>query len=349
MLGLALAAVLLAPYADPAVHLTFADPRIRESSGLVAASRADGVLFTHNDSGDVARFFAVGGDGQTLATYVLPGQDARDWEDIARGPDEQGRSSLWLGDIGDNSSTRDRGILVHRVPEPDPAAGDQELDPTSFRLVYPDRPRDAEALLVDPRDGRLYVVAKAVFGDTRVFAAPERLDPDGRNELEQVAAISLRATGTPGGPDLGQVVQVLVTAGDVSPDGDRVALRTYTDLYEWQVPGEGLAAAFDEEPVVTPLPPTAQGEGLAYTRDGGAVLTSTEGEGAPVHRLVRAAQASPSATPVPQRVDRSGRDWVPPAIAAGSLLLALGVVGALLAERRAARRRRRRQGSADAL
>ena len=340
MLDLALAAAL---YGDPTVAFSFADPRISESSGL-AGSSAPGLVFTHNDSGDEARFFAVGEDGRTRTTYVLPGVQARDWEDIARGPDEQGRSSLWIGDIGDNGAERDRGILVHRVLEPGPS--DQEAvttePPTSFRLRYPDGPRDAEGLVVHPRTGRLYVVTKPLGGPAEVYAAPQPLDPDGPNVLEPVAEARVDGTGTPGGPGIGSLAQLLVTAADISPDGSRVAVRTYTDLYEWSVAGDDVAGAFAGEPVVTPLPPTEQGEGLAYTADGTAVLVSSEGVGAPVHRLVRSRPAdspaprpSPRVTASPEQPADAAYDPQWPWVVAGGTLLA-----GLLAVRGITRRRR---------
>ena len=330
--------------AAAAVLFSFADPRISESSGLASAT-TPGIVFTHNDSGDEPRFFAVDGQGETVTTYVLPVPQARDWEDMARGPDEQGRSSLWLGDIGDNSATRERGVLVHRVREPVPDGRERVTteQPASFRLRYPDGPGDAEALLVHPRTGRLYVVSKPLAGPAKVYAGPERLDADGPNALALVAEVDLEATGTPGGPGIGGLAQLLVTAGDISPDGTRVALRSYTDVYEWAVDGDDVAAAFRGTPSVTPLPETRQGEGLAYTADGTALLLSTEGEGAPVHRVPSAAQvgAEPTAEPTavpgaePPPVDRvaESRRW--PLVAGGGLLVA-----ALLVVRGAVRRRR---------
>ena len=320
MLALILAAAV---YVDPAVAFAFEDPRITESSGLASAS-TDGIVFTHNDSGDAARFFAVDvATGETRTVYELPGVQARDWEDMARGPDESGRSSLWLGDIGDNNARRDRGLLVHRIPEPRPTDRERVTTeaPVSFRLRYADGPRDAEALLVHPRTGRLYVVTKPLSGGARVYAAPEQLDPDDPNALTLVAEVELERTGTAGGPGIGSLAQRLVTAGDISPDGRRVALRTYTDVYEWAVEGEDVAGAFEGDPEISPLPETFQGEGLAYTSDGTALLTSTEGERAPVHRLVR--QAPP--TPESEREER--RRW-PYAVAGGVLALLLVVRGA---------------------
>ena len=325
MLALLLAATVLA---DPTVAFALQDPRITESSGL-ASSSTPGIVFTHNDSGDEPRFFAVDDQGRTRTTYTLPIPQARDWEDMARGPDEQGRSSLWFGDIGDNNATRDLGLLVHRIPEPEPTSRETVTTepPASFRLRYPDGPGDAEALLVHPRTGRLYVVTKPLAGPAKVYAAPEALDPDAPNELALVAEVDLEPTGTEGGPGIGALAQLLVTAGDISPDGRHVALRTYTDVYEWPLQGDDVAAAFDQRPTVTPLPPTRQGEGLAYTGDGTAVLVSTEGAAAPVHRLTRVQQPQrPAPTVQPER------RW--------PLLLGAAVLAALLVVRGAVRRRR---------
>ena len=319
-----------------AVLFSFADPRISESSGLATAS-TPGIVFTHNDSGDEPRFFAVDERGKTLATYTLPIPQARDWEDMARGPDEQGRNSLWLGDIGDNSATRERGILVHRVLEPVPGARERVTteQPASFRLRYPDGPGDAEALLVHPRTGRVYVVSKPLAGPAKVYAAPPRLDAGGPNALALVAEVDLEATGTPGGPGIGGLAQLLVTAGDISPDGTRVALRSYTDLYEWTVEGDDVAAAFRGTPTVTALPETRQGEGLAYTADGSALLVSTEGESAPVHRVPSAVEPVVEAAGERPPVDRVAEQRRWPLVAGGGLAVAV-----LLVVRGAVRRRR---------
>ena len=309
-----------------AVAFVLADPRITESSGLATASAGE-LVYTHNDSGDDGRFFAVGPDGRTRTAYVLPGVEPRDWEDMARGPDEQGRSSLWLGDIGDNNAVRENGLLVHRVLEPEPTEREEVTTepPTSFRLRYADGPGDAETLLVHPRTGRLYVVTKPLAGTARVYAAPERLDPGAPNLLEQVAEAPTQATGTPGGPGIGTLANYLVTAGDIAPDGSRVALRTYTDVYEWTVPGDDVAAAFDGEPTVTPLPEQRQGEGLAYTPDGEAVLLSSEGAGSEVLRVALTRQADePAARPEAEAAEPDEPlPW-------GAIAAAAGVVAVLL-------------------
>jgi hypothetical protein len=288
------------------VFCDLADPRIAEASGIVASSTFEDVLYTHNDSGDTARFFAIDRSCRTRATFVLGGVQARDWEDISRGPGH----TLWLGDIGDNSGTRVNGLLVHRVQEPAPAEGEVRLTATSYRLRYPDGPHDAEALLVQPRTGQVLIVTKGFAGAT-VYAAPLPLHAAKPNILAEVGHVSVPQ----------------VTAGDISADGSRVVLRNYTAAYEWSVKGDDVAGALEGEPTRIPLPRSPQGEAITYDRDGRSLIVTSEGVGAAVQSVDRVAAAS--ATPRPARTPRSS-PWpraAAVAVAGALLLLAVGLVG----------------------
>ena len=308
MLALLLAGVLSAGGYDGGTTLcTLRDARIGEASGLEASAVYDDVLYAHNDSGDTARFFAIGRSCRTQATYVLKGVQARDWEDISRGP----RNTLWLGDIGDNSSTRERGILIHRVPEPKPATGTVEMPSVAFRFVYADGPHDAEALLVHPRTGQVMVVTKG-FGGGALYAAPLPLQAAKPNVLQRVARVSI--------PE--------VTAGDISPDGSRVVLRNYAAAYEWDVQDGDVAAAMKEEPTRIPLPRSAQGEAITYSHDGRSLIVTSEGAGAAVQVLSRSVVASPTPSSRTRSVSASHRpDVLTVAVVAAALLLLAGLVG----------------------
>jgi hypothetical protein len=284
------------------------DARITEASGLVASAAYDDVLYTHNDSGDTARFFAIDRNCRTHATFVLSGVQARDWEDISRGP----AGTLWIGDIGDNAATRERGILVHRVEEPGPREGEVRIPSTAYRLRYPDGPHDAEALLVHPRSGQLLIVTKG-FGGGVVYVAKLPLSASAPNVLRAAGRVSV--------PE--------VTAGDISPDGSRVVLRNYTAAYEWDVKGGDVVAALKGEPTRIPLPRSPQGEAITYSRDGTSLIVASEGVGAPVQELRRAAQASPSS---PSRRAGGGTSGhrtpaLPAAVIGAGLLLVLGLIG----------------------
>jgi hypothetical protein len=255
-----------------------ADP-VTELSGLAASRRTDGILWAHNDSGDSARVFAVGADGSDRGQYTLGGAGAVDWEDVAVGPGpDPGVSYLYVGDVGDNAAARS-SVQVYRVAEPPvPTTGGPPAPQTltgvaRLTLTYPDGPHDAEALLVDPISGDLLLVTKALSGAATVFRAPANLADGSTTALTQVAALSL---------GLG----AMVTAADVTPAGDVVALRTYFSVALFPRPAGGsLAAAFAEAPCAGAVASESQGEALAFTADGRAYVTASEGSHPPLHRF----------------------------------------------------------------
>lgn len=225
----------------------FTDPEIVESSGLVARS---GLVVTVNDSGDGNRIFVVDPvSGGTVGTTRWQG-DARDIEALAPADEDH----VFVGDIGDNMAGRDR-IQVARVPF---GLGERELTAETFDLAYTDGPHDAEALLVHPTTGRLYVVSKEFIG--RIYAAPEQLDAEGTGELTPVDEV------------LG-----IVTDGAFWPDGEHLVLRNYTQAAVYTWPELDRIALLD-------LPPQQQGEGIAVSEDG-EVLLSSEGQEAEVLRV----------------------------------------------------------------
>jgi hypothetical protein len=84
----------------------------------------------------------------------------------------------------------------------------------------------------------------------------------------------------------------MVTGGAVAADGRLLVLRTYTDAYVWPAPDGDLEAALRTgDPRRIPLPATPQGEGVAVSPDGRALLTSTEGLPGRVHEVPLGAAA----------------------------------------------------------
>lgn len=271
-------------YQPAALLFTFQDASIVESSGLASSSQP-GVLFTHNDSGDRARFFAVGPDGSRLAAFELAGAAAIDWEDMARGPGRDGGPALFFADIGDNSHVH-AFVTVYEVPEPVILESSTTpvviTDVIRHMLVYEDLSRpDAETLLVDPSAyGRFAIVTKDGDGASRVY---ETTDEPG--EVVRV----VRSTTT---IDFAAWAPIIVepgvsaTGGAIAPDRSRVVVRTYWYAFEWQLgPGTTLASAFAQAPAVITLPETVQGEAITYSMDSADLLTSSEGANAPVHIL----------------------------------------------------------------
>lgn len=254
---------------DVDVELTFRDPEIVESSGLLVR---DGLVLTVNDSGDTGRVFAVDpATGETVGVTYWS-EESFDVEALAPGPD----TTVWVGDIGDNDEVRE-SISVTRVPV---GRGDRTVDEESYELVYPDGPANAETLLAHPGTGRLYVATKDAFGG-ELLEAPEQLTADEPNRLSP----------------LGHVLPI-ATDGAFFPDGRHLVLRDYSRAVVYSFPGLVEIANFQ-------LPSQEQGEGIAVEADG-TVHISTEGQYTDVLRVplpegVRRAVASqdpsPPATP----------------------------------------------------
>ncbi|TNE91333.1 MAG: hypothetical protein EP330_05515 [Deltaproteobacteria bacterium] len=240
------------------------DGRLDEVSGLATHG---GLRWVHNDSGDVARFFALDATtGKTRATYELRGVEAYDWEDLDLYQAPDGAWQLFLGDIGDNMEVRDT-VQVHRVTLPD-GTESATVDATTWTLRYPDGAHNAESLMVDPRTGELWIVTKHKKGQSAFFSAQL---PDGPGEVELVQR------GTYVFPHESRGTE-LTTAGTFSPDGSQFVLRTYTHAWIWDRGDASVAEALTAKPCRMKLRTEAQGESIAWDETG--LLTVSEGTGA---------------------------------------------------------------------
>ena len=81
---------------------------ILEASGIASSRFNQNILWTHNDSGDENRIFAMDINGNHVGEFLLNNIENRDWEDIAIGPGPmEGVDYIFVGDIGDNRSEND--------------------------------------------------------------------------------------------------------------------------------------------------------------------------------------------------------------------------------------------------
>ena len=240
---------------------------INEASGLAASSLNSGVLWTHNDSGDSTRVFAMTVHGHDLGDFYLEGTSARDWEDIAVGSGpEQGVSYIYVGEIGDNAAVY-QTKRIYRVPEP---RVDSSVSPTSHSLSgvetityrYPDGPRDAEALMVDPLTRDLIIVSKRE-ASVRVYRLPYPQATDSTITLEHIATLDSIT---------------FITGGDISVDGTEILLKNYAAVYYWgrEDKNESIAKLFQRKPSRLPYTPEPQGEAIAWSPDGLGYYTVSE-------------------------------------------------------------------------
>jgi hypothetical protein len=254
-----------------------ATSQINEASGLVASQNQTDVLWVHNDSGDSARLFAISATGALRASYRLTGVSAVDWEGLALGPGPvAGESYLYIGDIGDNALGR-TAIQVHRLVEPlldqrwsDPPTLDIAAAET-FVLVYPQGPRNAETLLVDPWTADILIVTKDGSHPSEIYRAPAP------HAAGAPIALALVGTLAFGQGSLGKGGDRLATGGDVSSDGREVLIRTYSSAFLFRrSAGQSLAQALAADPCPLSLIAEPQGESLAFTPDGQGFYTLSE-------------------------------------------------------------------------
>ena len=266
----------IAATADPAAGWRTAKidaAEINESSGLVASRRYPGILWTHNDSGDRPRFFAIDLEGRKQSEFVVRGASHVDWEDIAI--DDAGH--LYLADFGNNRGDR-RDLVIYRVREPDPsrAVGEVSVERAiRFRYAdqsaYPERDRhvfDAESLVWQAGD--LYVFTKhRTDTRSRIYRIPDDArasDASAEYAAQAIAELELggrpaRRTGN-------------TTAADLREDGRLLALLTYSGILLYE-PDERLAPGGPIARIDLEWRRTGQVESIAFV--GKALVFGNEG------------------------------------------------------------------------
>ncbi|MGV9575680.1 WD40 repeat domain-containing protein [Streptomyces sp. NPDC003509] len=237
---------------------TIEDPRITESSGLAASRIHPGVYWTHNDSDDGPYVFAVDSrTGKTVATITMQGVgEPRDVEAISLGPD----GNLYVGDIGDNLDGSWDHVWIYRFPEPKRLA-DATVRATQFDVTYADGARNAEALMVHPVTGRVYIASKNEDGGG-LYEGPQKLTTGGNNVFRRVGEVPW------------------VTDGAFSPDGRNLVLRSYFSARGYAFENGRLG---EDRAVSVPL--QGQSESVTYTADGSAMMFGSEGERSEVVRV----------------------------------------------------------------
>ena len=242
---------------------TFADAELNESSGVAASRTHPGVLWTIEDSHNGAVVFATDTLGRALRAIRLDHAANTDWEAIALGPCPTGRC-LHVADIGDNLARR-ASVTIYRLPEPNPSATRASVAVTdSLSIVYPDGAHDAEGLFVTD-SGAMVIVTKGRNEEVRAFRIPASAWAAGRATAEPLGVLPITTDRQSGR---------LVTDAALSPDGRRIAVRTYRDIYFFT---RGAGDRFES---ATPgvacdiFGLEAQGEGVDWLDDSMLVLTT---------------------------------------------------------------------------
>lgn len=244
-------------------------PANREPSGLVKSRLWPDVYWAHNDSGDGPRIFAMHRDGRMYPSerdgaahgVRIPDAVNVDWEDIAT--DDRGR--LIIGDFGNSESNTRRDLCLYFIEEPHPSAGYTSVSKKVF-FRYPDqvevpspvRNFDAEALFY--AHGHAYILTKHRSDSGTTLYRLDSEEPGRVHVLTRLDSFDTRDQ---------------VTGADVSADGKRLAVLTYTGI--WVFDAGEKEGWFDG--AIRWLP-TEDEEAEAITLDGDRlIIAADEGDG----------------------------------------------------------------------
>ncbi len=270
------------------VVATVGSTELREMSGL--ESDEGPVFLVHNDDGPPL-LFLLNADGEIRTRLYLRDARNRDWEDLTLFA-LAGRRYLVVGDIGDNHGRRS-AVDLYVVDWPfQPAASAQDPMEIEIRnrvsLVYPDGPRDAEAMAFDASSGQILLMSKRdrpprLYGIDAQIALREKRSalkflgeapgfrPPTRSDMNRL------------GRDGASVSQP--TGMDINDDGTLAAVITYRSLYLFaRTADQSWADAFGNTPREFLGPASRHEEAVAFAPAGDAVMITSEGYPAPIYQ-----------------------------------------------------------------
>merc|ERR1712106_204800 len=235
------------------------DKTMEEASGLAYSRNQEGILWTQNDHGDDPRVIAINEKGQRLAIVTLEGVLNEDWEDIATTMLE-GESMILVADTGNNDFDRDPlSIIRFKEPIVD-GKGDLEIprdEIEDLQVRYPDFSYDSEALTVDQTSGDIFMFTKDRENSiSEVYRYPfPQSEANNPFTLEHVATLPL----------------FWITGGDISPDGNTLALTNKQEAFSFTKP-EGMSwpefLVNNPEPCNLQVEEEVQREAIAVTQEG---------------------------------------------------------------------------------
>ncbi len=248
---------------------------IQEASGIVSSRINNNILWTHNDSGDSNRIFAMDTNGKHIGQFFLKNSHNRDWEDIAIGPGpDLGVEYLYIGDIGDNRSENDikhiyrfKEPLINTIDNSEPIEL-ENIESISFQ--YEDGNRDAETLLVDPLTKDIIIISKREETAVHIYSLPYPHD------LENVLTAKLIMTKD-FYPNTNFQTSQWIVAGDISNDGKQVLIKSYTDIFYFErLENQSIFESLNNENTKINYYTEPQGEAVCWNADLSGYYTLSE-------------------------------------------------------------------------
>jgi hypothetical protein len=233
---------------------------IDEGSGIAFSRTYDGLIYTHNDSGGGRRIYVIDTLGKGSVVFKIKGVWNRDWEDIAVGPGPDPKLNyVYVGDIGDNQA-KFSSIFIYRFAEPVEFLEGMEVEPDILKLTYPDGPKDAEVLMVDPISKDIFILSKRDSLNILYKTTQEAFEKK-EEVLEKVMELPF----------------TMSVGGDISADGKEILIKNYFTVYYWvRNENETVDQALSRDPLILPYKPEPQGEAIAFHPNGKSYFTLSE-------------------------------------------------------------------------
>ncbi len=258
---------------------------INEASGIEASNEFPGRLYHVNDSGGGHYFYITDTKGDKTQKIKIEGVVPKrsDFEDLSLGKCSSNKSCIFIADIGDNRKRREFVDII--VIEELEKYGHSVYPLKRLKLVYPDRPHNAEGMAVHP-NGDIYLLTKEEdLNKSEAYPAKlyrlsnEKRQNSGNKEqlLEFISEIDLSYIN-PSGTVYGQVI----SAFDIAPDGKSFLVLTYENAFEFNT---DLSQSGMKKPRqlikgqdynVIELKSLPQQESISYLPNGRSLLYNTE-------------------------------------------------------------------------
>ena len=281
-----------APPATPAIAADLStagkleDKDIKEASGLAISQRRPDLLWTHNDGGSKARLFAIDLSGNSIGKLKLKNARNVDWEDIASFTLDD-TPYLLVADVGDNDARRDQ-VSLYVVEEPDLSEDTRPDAKPAWRIdfMYPDGPRDVEAVAVDIESEQVLLLTKRRI-PAELYAVPLRPGTNDTAVATFLGLIDSLPQPTRRDTEVSRKISNWhwqPTGMDIAPDGSAIAVVTYLPaVYLYQRHGDWLAT-LQQAPLRLSLP-LKKPESIAFGADSRSLFLMNEKKHATLLRI----------------------------------------------------------------
>ena len=277
---------------------------MKEISGFACSRTTSGFIWAHGDenTGDNRRIIAITPSGSLAMTINLttPNTTRDDWEDIAIGV-YNNQNYIFVGAVGDNELAFNDQYYIYYFEEPAIASGTQTVTVNTIRFGYPDnRAHNTETLMYDNVEQMFYIADK-VDSVCHLYRLPFRTDYG--SALQRLTEVCALGDGSKFKEANG---------GDISPDGQWMAIKSEKYVLLWQRQGsESLSATALRDPVqVMAYEKEEQGESLAWRNDSLFYTTSDSKNNTPIYQYVRWNGTTPENPPldtIPETIDSTAK------------------------------------------